>query len=151
MHHSYKIAILGAGIGGLGMAARLKMEGETDFVVLEKADAVGGTWRENTYPGAACDVESYIYFPLLEETGYMPTERYAKAPEIREHCARMARHFDLYRLALFSTQVTSLDWDGAKARWIVKTDRDDMMRARFVVLTTGPLNRPKLPGRDYAR
>ena len=95
--------------------------------------------------GAACDIESYIYFPLLEETGYMPVQRYSKAPEIREHCVRIAQKFDLYPRALFSTQVTSLDWDAEVARWMVVTDRGDRVRARFVVLTTGPLNRPKLP------
>ena len=139
------VLVVGGGFGGLLTAARLREAGVERIRIVEAGSDVGGTWYWNRYPGAACDVESYIYFPLLEETGYMPTERYAKAPEIREHCVRIAKHFDLYRDALFSTQVTSLDWDDTAARWVVKTDRDDRVRARFVVLTTGPLNRPKLP------
>ena len=137
--------IVGGGFGGLMTAAKLRQEGVERIRVIEAGSDVGGTWYWNRYPGAACDVESYIYMPLLEETGYMPTERYAKAPEIREHCARIARHFDLYGLALFSTQLTALDWDADSAHWVAKTDRGDRMRARFVVLTTGPLNKPKLP------
>ena len=90
-------------------------------------------------------MESYIYFPLLEETGYMPTERYAKAAEIRAHCQRIATHFGLYADALFSTKVEQLAWDEGAARWRVATDRGDRITAKFVVLTTGPLNRPKLP------
>ena len=139
------VLVVGGGFGGLLTAARLREAGIERIRIVEAGSDVGGTWYWNRYPGAACDVESYIYFPLLEETGYMPTERYAKAPEIREHCVRIARHFDLYRHALFSTQVNSLDWNPAIARWVVKTDRGDQVRARFVVLTTGPLNRPKLP------
>ena len=112
---------------------------------MEVGGDVGGTWYWNRYPGAACDVESYVYFPLLEETGYMPTERYAKAAEIREHSRRIARHFGLYDLALFSTQVTSINWNGDTSRWAIRTNRGDHFAARFVVLTTGPLNKPKLP------
>ena len=113
--------------------------------IVESGGDVGGTWYWNRYPGAACDVESYIYLPLLEETGYMPTERYTKAAEISAHCRRIAEHYKLYDDACFSTMATSLDWDPAAARWTVRTDRGDVMQARFVVLTTGPLNRPKLP------
>ena len=139
------VLVVGGGFGGLLTATRLREAGIERIRIVEAGSDVGGTWYWNRYPGAACDIESYIYFPLLEETGYMPTERYAKAPEIREHCVRIARHFDLYRHALFSTQVNSLDWDAALARWVVKTYQGDRVRARFVVLTTGPLNRPKLP------
>ena len=139
------VLVVGGGFGGLLTSARLREAGVERIRIVEAGSDFGGTWYWNRYPGAACDVESYIYFPLLEETGYMPTERYAKAPEIREHCARIARHFDLYRQALFSTQVTSIAWNDTAAQWDITTDRNDRMRARFVVLTTGPLNRPKLP------
>ena len=139
------VLVIGGGFGGLLTAARLRQAGIKRIRIVEAGSDVGGTWYWNRYPGAACDVESYIYFPLLEETGYMPTERYAKAPEIREHCVRIAQHFGLYEYALFSTQVNALDWDTTTARWVVRTDRDDRIQARFVVLTTGPLNRPKLP------
>lgn len=140
-----EVFVVGGGFGGLMTAARLAESGVHDIRIAEAGSDFGGTWYWNRYPGAACDIESYIYFPLLEETGYMPVERYSKAPEIREHCVRIAQKFDLYPKALFSTQVTSLDWDGEAARWIIVTDRGDRVRARFVVLTTGPLNRPKLP------
>ena len=142
---------LGGGFGGLLTAARLKQAGAGRVRIVEAGGDVGGTWYWNRYPGAACDVESYIYFPLLEETGAMPTERYAKAPEIRAHCRRIAEHFGLYEDALFSTKATRFDWDADAAVWRVGTDRGDRIAARFVVLATGPLNRPKLaaiPGID---
>ena len=139
------VLIVGGGFGGLMSAARMREAGMPRIRIVEAGGDVGGTWYWNRYPGAACDVESYVYFPLLEETGYMPTERYSKAAEIREHSQRIARHFRLYELALFSTQVTSLAWDAEADVWNVATNRGDRMRARFVVLTTGPLNKPKLP------
>ncbi|WP_010219471.1 flavin-containing monooxygenase [Sphingomonas sp. PAMC 26621] len=139
------VLVVGAGFGGMMVAARLREAGVAKVRIVDVASDVGGTWYWNRYPGAACDVESYIYFPLLEETGYMPVERYSKAAEIRAHTKRIAERYDLYRDALFSTQVKSLEWDGGTARWTVQTDRGDVMSARFVVLTTGPLNRPKLP------
>ena len=139
------VLVVGGGFGGLLTAARLRQAGVREIRVVEAGGDVGGTWYWNRYPGAACDIESYIYFPLLEETGYMPVERYSKAPEIRAHCRRIAEHFDLYKDVLLSTQVTTLDWEAEPARWRVATDRGDVIRARFVVLSTGPLNRPKLP------
>ena len=139
------VLIVGGGFGGLMTAARMREAGVERIRIVEAGGEVGGTWYWNRYPGAACDVESYVYFPLLEETGYMPTERYSKAAEIREHSRRIARHFDLYELALFSTQVTSVIWDENAKMWSIETNRGDRMAARFVVLTTGPLNKPKLP------
>ncbi len=139
------VLVVGGGFGGLLVAARMLEAGARKVRIVEAASDFGGTWYWNRYPGAACDVESYIYFPLLEETGYMPTERYSKAAEIRAHCRRIAEHFGLYQDALFSTRATALDWHAAAARWIVRTDRGDRVAARFVVLATGPLNRPKLP------
>ncbi len=141
---SVDVLVVGGGFGGLLSAARLREAGVGRIRIVEAGGDVGGTWYWNRYPGAACDIESYIYFPLLEETGYMPKERYSKAPEIREHCRRIANHFGLYEDALFSTQVTSFDWDADAAVWQVRTDRRDHIRARFVVLATGPLNKPKL-------
>ena len=72
-----------------------------------------------------CDVECYVYLPLLEELGYMPKHKYSFAPEILEHCRRIARHYDLYDDALLQTGITELRWDEAAARWIVSTDRGD--------------------------
>ena len=139
------VFVVGGGFGGLLTASRLREAGVDRIRIADAGSDFGGTWYWNRYPGAACDIESYIYFPLLEETGYMPVERYSRAEEIRQHCRRIAERYDLYRDALFSTQVKGLAWDGAAARWTVTTDRGDEVRARFVVLTTGPLNRPKLP------
>ncbi len=139
------VLVVGGGFGGLLAAARLRGAGADRIRIVEAGGDVGGTWYWNRYPGAACDIESYIYMPLLEETGAMPTERYAEAPEIREHCRRIADHYGLYHDALFSTQVTTLTWDADAAVWRVETDRGDRIAARFVVLSTGPLNRPKLP------
>ena len=97
-------------------------------------------------PGAACDTESYVYLPLLEETGYIPQRKYPRAPEIFEHCQRIGRQFGLYERALFQTVVVDMHWHDDVAHWLVNTDRGDTIRARFVVLAGGPLNRPKLPG-----
>ncbi|MBL6691970.1 MAG: NAD(P)/FAD-dependent oxidoreductase [Pseudomonadales bacterium] len=140
------VVIIGGGFGGLITGARLRESGMDSIRMIEKGSDFGGTWYWNRYPGAACDTEAYIYLPLLEETGYMPTEKYAKAPEILAHSQRIARHFDLYRDACFQTEVTELKWEEQTARWIIHTNRGDAMRARFVVMSNGPLNRPKLPG-----
>ena len=83
------VAIVGAGFGGLLTAARLRELGVDNLRLIDKAADVGGTWYFNRYPGIACDVESYVYMPLLEETGYIPTEKYAKGPEIFAHCQRV--------------------------------------------------------------
>jgi cation diffusion facilitator CzcD-associated flavoprotein CzcO len=140
------VIVVGGGFSGLLASARLRQAGIEKIRIIDKAGDFGGTWYWNRYPGASCDVESYIYMPLLEEIGYIPSERYAKAPEILEHSRAIGRHFDLYRNACFQTQITELQWDDAAGRWIVRTDRGDMMRARFVCAGNGPLNRPKLPG-----
>jgi cation diffusion facilitator CzcD-associated flavoprotein CzcO len=137
--------IIGGGFGGLLAAARLQEVGITDVRIIEKAGDFGGTWYWNRYPGAQCDIESYIYLPLLEETGYIPKEKYSFAPEIFEHAKRIGKHFDLYKHACFQTQITEARWDEGAGRWAVKTDRGDEFKARFVVMCSGPLNRPKLP------
>ena len=137
--------IIGGGFGGLLAAARLQEVGITDTRIIEKAGDFGGTWYWNRYPGAQCDIESYVYLPLLEETGYIPKEKYSFAPEIFEHAQRIGKHFNLYKHACFQTQVKEARWDDGAGRWTVKTDRGDVFQARFVVMSSGPLNRPKLP------
>ncbi|MGI8839793.1 MAG: flavin-containing monooxygenase, partial [Caulobacteraceae bacterium] len=141
-----EVVVIGGGFGGLLAAARLREAGVADIRIVEKGGDFGGTWYWNRYPGAACDIESYIYLPLLEEIGYLPTEKYSRAAEILAHARAIGRHFDLYRDACFQTEVTQLRWDEAAGRWIVSTNHDDALRARFVVMANGPLNRPKLPG-----
>ncbi|HSV03970.1 MAG TPA: NAD(P)/FAD-dependent oxidoreductase [Phenylobacterium sp.] len=141
-----EVAVIGGGFGGLLVGARLREAGIGDIRIIEKGGDFGGTWYWNRYPGAACDIESYVYLPLLEEVGYVPVEKYSRAPEILRHSRAMAEKFDLYRNACFQTEVTALRWDEALGRWIIETNRGDAMRARFVVMPNGPLHRPKLPG-----
>jgi cyclohexanone monooxygenase len=141
-----EVVVVGGGFGGLLVGARLKEAGIDDVRLIEKGGDFGGTWYWNRYPGAACDIESYIYLPLLEELNFMPVEKYTRAPEILAHCRNIGRHFGLYDNACFQTEVTKMVWDDAAKRWIVHTNRGDAMRARFVVMANGPLHRPKLPG-----
>ena len=140
------VAIVGGGFGGLLTGARLRQQGIEDFRIIDRAGDFGGTWYWNRYPGAACDIESYIYLPLLEETGYIPTEKYAKAAEIFGYCQQLGRHFDLYDRALFQTQVTEVRWDEGRARWLVRTNHDDVLAARFLVIAGGIMHKAKLPG-----
>ncbi|HEY1631592.1 MAG TPA: NAD(P)/FAD-dependent oxidoreductase [Rhizomicrobium sp.] len=146
LNDEVEVAIIGGGFGGLLAGARLREAGVDDLRIIEKGGDFGGTWYWNRYPGAACDIESYVYLPLLEEMGYIPVEKYSRAPEILRHSRAIGEKFDLYRNACFQTEVTSLNWDEKASRWIVHTNRGDAMRARFVVMANGPLHRPKLPG-----
>ncbi|WP_064751566.1 NAD(P)/FAD-dependent oxidoreductase [Mycobacterium sp. URHB0044] len=142
-----EVAIIGAGWSGQLTAVQLRKEGIDDFLVVDKAADFGGTWYWNRYPGLACDCESYVYMPMLEEMGYMPSARYAPGEEIWEYSKSIARRFNLYENSLLQTLVTSLNWDEETLRWIVSTNRGDNIRARFMVLGTGGvLHRPKLPG-----
>ena len=140
------VLIVGGGFGGLIAAARLREVGVRDIRIVEKGGDFGGTWYWNRYPGAQCDIESYIYLPLLEETGYIPKEKYSHANEIRAHARRIGETFDLYRSACFQTEIRELRWLDDEKRWLITTNRDDSMKARYVVMSSGPLNRPKLPG-----
>ncbi len=140
------VVVIGGGFGGLLAGARLREAGVEGVRLIEKGGDFGGTWYWNRYPGAQCDIESYIYLPLLEEVGYIPSEKYVRAPEILEYSKALAEHYDLYRDVCFQTEVTELRWDEDQARWIVITNRGDRMRARYVCMSNGPLNRPKLPG-----
>lgn len=141
-----EVLVIGGGFGGLLAAARLREAGIKDIRIVEKGGDFGGTWYWNRYPGAQCDIESYIYLPLVEELGYMPTQKYVNAPEILAHSQAIGKHYDLYENALFQTQVTAMQWDEVSARWTVTTDRGDSIRARFVAMANGPIDRPKLPG-----
>jgi cyclohexanone monooxygenase len=140
------VLVIGGGFGGLLAGARLREAGVENIALVEKGGDFGGTWYWNRYPGAQCDVESYIYLPLLEELGYVPKEKYSHASEILAHSRAIGEHFGLYEGALFQTQVTDLRWNEGDSRWQVSTDRGDAIRARFVIMANGPLNRPKLPG-----
>ncbi len=140
------VVVIGGGFGGLLAGARLREAGVQDIRVIEKGGDFGGTWYWNRYPGAQCDIESYIYLPLVEELGYIPKEKYSFAPEILEHAEAIGRKYDLYSNACFQTEVTNMEWDEEALRWVLHTNRGDRMTARFAVMSNGPLNRPKLPG-----
>jgi cyclohexanone monooxygenase len=139
-------AFVGGGFAGLVTGARLVEAGVKDVRIVEKGGDFGGTWYWNRYPGAQCDTASMVYMPLLEETGHMPSEKYAHAPEILAQCQRIGRQYQLYDNALFHTEITSLDWDQAGQRWVIRTNRGDRFTASFIGLGTGPLHVPKLPG-----
>ncbi len=139
-------AILGAGFCGMLAAIELKQAGVRNFKSIDWAGDWGGCWYWNRYPGIQCDNDAYCYLPLLEETGYMPKKKFEDGWDIYQHSVRIARHYDLYPHAIFHTLVTALHWDESIARWRLTTNRGDDIRARFVVMAGGPLNKPKLPG-----
>jgi len=145
IHEDIEALIVGGGFGGLLAAARLEQAGISDFRIVEKGGDFGGTWYWNRYPGAQCDIESYVYLPLLEETGYMPKEKYSFAPEIFEHARRIGKHYNLYPKTCFQTQIKEARWNAKSHRWDVVTDRGDRLSARHLIMSSGPLNRPKLP------
>lgn len=140
------VVILGAGYCGMMVATQLKRAGITDFYNIDHGGNFGGTWYWNRYPGIQCDNDSLVYMPLLEETGYMPSKKFCDGYEIYDHCQIIADTFELRQNALFHTLIDSLVWNGDENRWHVGTNRGDQIKARFVVLAMGPLNKPKLPG-----
>jgi cation diffusion facilitator CzcD-associated flavoprotein CzcO len=139
-------AFVGGGFAGLVTGARVMEAGVKDVRIIEKGGDFGGTWYWNRYPGAQCDTASMIYMPLLEETGHMPTEKYAHAPEILEQCQRIGKQFGLYENALFHTEVEDISWNEERGHWLIKTNRGDAFTAQYIGLGTGPLHVPKLPG-----
>ena len=140
-----EVAIIGGGFGGILAAARLKEAGIEDFKIFEKGGDFGGTWYWNRYPGASCDIESYIYFPLLEETKFIPKQKYTNAPETLEYIGVIAEKYGLKERAVFQTEITEVTWSDEKKLWNISTNKGDSINAKFVVHSNGPLNRPKLP------
>lgn len=139
------VLLIGGGFSSLITGAYLRKAGFDDIWVCDRAGDFGGVWYWNRYPNAQCDTESYMYLPLLEDTGYVPTRNYAYRDEIFGYSKKLAETFDLYRNALFHTEVRSAKWDADAARWIVTTDRGDCLRARYIVNSNGSLALPKLP------
>ena len=144
LHDAVEVLFIGGGFSALLTSARLREKGVESIRIVERGADVGGTWYWNRYPGVACDVVAYDYLPLLDETGYVPSRHYAGGEEIYEYCKKIAERFDLYDLAVFGTTVTSTVWDDESEMWVVKTDRGDEMRARFVICANGTLSKPKL-------
>ena len=142
------VCIVGGGIAGILAAVELRRAGVDSFRIVDQAGGIGGTWYWNRYPGVMCDVESYIYLPMLEELGYVPRDRYASGQEILEHLQAIGSRYRLDDGALFHTAVTSAEWDEDSGRWLVRTDRGDQISARYHVLAVGILNLLKLPAID---
>lgn len=140
------VIVLGGGFAGLLAGANLRAQGVDNFRIVDMGSDFGGTWYWNRYPGVQCDFEAYCYLPLLEELGYVPSEKYSRGPEIFQHCRRIAKHFDLYSRALFQTRVEAMRWNEEASTWHLETDRGDDLNARFVIMASGQFNRPRLPG-----
>jgi len=138
------VAIIGSGFGGIGMAARLRRAGITDVVLLERAADLGGTWRDNSYPGAACDVPSHLYcFSFAPNPGW--TRSFSAQPEIWAYLRRVAADEGITGQIRFGTEVTAARWDPAADVWHVETT-SGALTARFLVTATGPLSDPLIPG-----
>jgi len=140
------VVVLGAGFGGILASYHLTRAGVTSFRNIDHAGDFGGVWYWNRYPGIQCDNDAYCYLPLLEETGFLPSKKFADGKEIYEYCRQIARKFGFADKAVFHTLITSLRWDEEINRWRVGTNRGDEFRARFVIMACGVLNMPKLPG-----
>ena len=148
LNDEVQVAIIGAGYGGLLAGARLREQGilAKDIRLFDRSSDVGGTWYWNRYPGAMCDVESYIYMPLCEELNYVPSEKYAHQPEMLRHSQHIAHHYGLYDNACLSTDVEQLKWNDTLQRWIIKTDKGDSIQAKYIICNFGVFSHPKLPG-----
>jgi cation diffusion facilitator CzcD-associated flavoprotein CzcO len=143
MTEEHDIVIVGSGFSGLGMAIRLNQAGISDFVVLERADEVGGTWQANTYPGCACDVPSHLYsFSFAPNPEW--TQTYSPQPEIWDYLQRCADAFGVRPHIRLSTAVESATWLGEARRWEIETSQGTL-RARVVVAGMGPLTEPRIP------
>ncbi|GHE00614.1 flavin-containing monooxygenase [Streptomyces alanosinicus] len=142
-HEHVRVAVIGSGFGGLGAAVRLRREGITDFVVLERADSVGGTWRDNSYPGCACDVPSHLYsFSFAPNPDWPRT--FSGQRHIRSYLEHVTDLFGLRRHIRFDSEVKLMSWDAENLRWNIETTRGSLS-ADVVVSATGPLSDPKTP------
>ena len=145
LEKTFHTVIIGGGFGGVLSGARLREQGIDDFRIIEKGGDFGGTWYWNRYPGASCDIESYIYFPLLEETNFIPKRKYTDAAETLDYFKILSDKFSLKENALFQTEVNEVKWISDEKLWFSKTNRQDSIKARYVIHANGFLNRPKLP------
>ncbi|KAI8942467.1 hypothetical protein NX059_000535 [Plenodomus lindquistii] len=140
------IVIVGGGVGGLTAACNLVKAGHENILVVEKGCDFGGVWYWNRYPGIQIDIESYIYMPLLEDVGYVPSKKYCAGPEIHGYLKKLAKHFGLYDKVLFQTEVLEMRWDEAVTKWRIVTNRQDNITGSWLIPSTGPFNEPKFPG-----
>jgi cation diffusion facilitator CzcD-associated flavoprotein CzcO len=140
-HH--RMAIVGAGFAGLGMAIKLKQDGVEDFVVLERAEDLGGTWRDNTYPGCGCDVPSHLYsFSFAPNPGW--TRTFSRQPEIWEYMRGVSRRYGVDPHIRYNHEVTSARWDAEHELWRIETSAG-ALSADVLLAAPGPLSEPKLP------
>jgi cation diffusion facilitator CzcD-associated flavoprotein CzcO len=139
----WRVAIIGAGFAGLGLAIRLKLEDLHDFVILERADDLGGTWRDNTYPGCACDVPSHLYsFSFAPNPNW--SHIFARQPEILDYLRDCATRFGVLPHIRYGHEVTGAEWDDGADRWRIATTAGSVS-ARAVVAAAGPLSQPSIP------
>jgi cation diffusion facilitator CzcD-associated flavoprotein CzcO len=139
-----RLAIIGAGFGGLGAGIRLREAGRTDFVILEGASSVGGTWRDNTYPGCACDVPSHLYsFSFAPNPDW--SHSFSRQPEIWSYLEQVTDRYRVRDHIRFGAAVTEARWDGGQARWRIRTTRGDLT-ADVLISAAGPLSEPAIPG-----
>ncbi|MDX3193178.1 NAD(P)/FAD-dependent oxidoreductase [Streptomyces sp. MN03-5084-2B] len=139
------VVIVGTGFSGLGMAIQLRKEGREDFVILEKAQDVGGTWRDNSYPGCACDIPSHMYsFSFAQNPGW--SRAYSPQPEIWRYLREVADEHDLRRFVRFGQEMTGARWDAEENRWHVATRGGDEFTAAALVAGVGALHLPMIPG-----
>ena len=131
--NTYHTIVIGGGFGGVLSGARLREQGINDFKIIENGGDFGGTWYWNRYPGASCDIESYIYFPLLEETNFIPKRKYTNAPETLDYFNVISEKFSLKENALFQTEVNEVKWLSDEKLWCIKTNRQDSIKAKFGV------------------
>lgn len=146
LNEDIDVVVLGAGFGGILASYHLTKAGVTNFRNIDTAGDWGGVWYWNRYPGIQCDNDAYCYLPLLEETGFVPSQKFSDGAEIYQYCKQMAETFGFADKALFHTLSNTLRWDDSIQRWRVGTNRGDEIRARFVIVAAGVLNMPKLPG-----
>ncbi|MDE1165350.1 MAG: NAD(P)/FAD-dependent oxidoreductase [Pseudomonas sp.] len=141
---TYDIVILGAGFGGLGMAAQLKMQGIDNFIVLERGNRIGGVWRDNAYPGAACDTESHLYcysfFPHLRVS-----KMYADRQELLRYMDTLAAHYDVLPHVKLDSELSEARWDESAQRWVFLLADGSHLQGRFFVPAWGQLNKPAIP------
>ncbi|ENU29981.1 hypothetical protein F991_02468 [Acinetobacter sp. CIP-A165] len=139
-----RIAIIGTGFGGLGLAIRLKQAGFNQFTLFEKAGDVGGVWRDNTYPGAACDVPSHLYsFSFEQELGWK--NRYGTSQEIHQYLRHCADKYKIRPHVQFNTEIASADFDAEQGLWQIQSTTGEKFEAEFLIAAVGQLNRPAYP------
>ena len=141
---SYRVVILGAGVSGLCMGRALRRAGITSFIIVEKSDGIGGTWWNNTYPGAECDVRSHLYSYSFDLNADW-SQAYAPQREIQEYLVRFAAKFDLLSHIRLNTALTGARFDAQRGLWQLQLENGDHLSANFFICSAGPLSAPRYP------